>query len=188
MIMQRVSLRLVVGFILSLFAFHVSAQSDKSIWILVETHNHILRVMEGDSEREVFDKIAFGRRGVGFEKARNDDKTPLGEYRIGWINDKSKFRRFFGLTYPNLDNAKRAYQSGLIGEHAFRAIMRASIDEDIPPQDTPLGGQIGIHGLGGGSRDVHEEFDWTHGCIAMTNEQIDRLSQWVKKGTLVVIR
>lgn len=164
------------------------ADSGSSVWILVETDNRLLRVMEGEQEKEVFKKISIGRKGTGFDKARNDDKTPLGEYRIGWVNERSKFRRFFGLTYPNLDNAKRAFRSGLIGEHEFRTIVRANIGEEVPPQDTALGGQIGIHGLGAGSRDVHEEFDWTHGCIAMTNEQIDRLSQWIHKGTLVVIR
>ena len=158
------------------------------IWLLVETNHRLLRVMEGQNEKEVFTNVSIGRKGSGTDKIRNDDKTPLGEYRIGWVNDKSRFRRFFGLTYPNLDNAKRAYRKGVIGEHTLRSIMRANLDDDIPPQDTELGGQIGIHGLGAGSKQVHDEFNWTHGCIAMTNEQIDRLGQWIRKGTLVVIR
>jgi murein L,D-transpeptidase YafK len=158
------------------------------IWLLVETKTRLLRVMEGTNEKEVFTNVSIGRKGSSTDKIRNDDKTPLGEYRIGWVNDKSRFRRFFGLTYPNLDNAKKAYRKGVIGEHTLRNIMRANLDEDIPPQDTELGGQIGIHGLGTGSLQVHEEFNWTHGCIAMTNDQIDRLGQWVHKGTLVVIR
>jgi L,D-peptidoglycan transpeptidase YkuD (ErfK/YbiS/YcfS/YnhG family) len=58
----------------------------------------------------------------------------------------------------------------------------------IPPQDTPLGGQIGIHGLGSADARVHEFFDWTHGCIALTNSQIDHLSQIVDTGTLVKIK
>lgn len=165
-----------------------SDSGSESIWILIETKSHLLHVMAGEEEKEVFGGIAIGRKGAGLEKARNDDKTPIGEYRIGWVNENSKFRRFYGLTYPNLDNAKRAYRSGMIGESAFRAIMRASIIEEVPPQNTALGGQIGIHGIGAGDRRVHEEFDWTHGCIAMTNEQIDRLGPWLKKGTLVVIR
>ncbi|MCK7579347.1 MAG: L,D-transpeptidase family protein [Chromatiales bacterium] len=76
--------------------------SDKDIWLLVDTGRRILKVMEGEEAR-VFAPIAIGRNGAGFYKTRGDDKTPLGEYRIGWINDKSKFHRFFGFTYPNLE-------------------------------------------------------------------------------------
>ena len=173
--------------LLSLHATGVLA-GNPDIWLLVETEPRVLKVMDGDEPKEVFTEIAIGRKGVGFEKARNDDKTPLGEYRIGWINDNSKYHRFFGFTYPNLDNAKRAYQDGLIGEGTFRAIMRANLEEDIPPQNTPLGGQIGIHGLGSANQLIHKEFDWTHGCIALTDAQIDRLTPWIRKGTLVVIR
>jgi murein L,D-transpeptidase YafK len=175
-------------FLLSCLSAVSALAGDRDVWLLVDTEHRVLKVMEGDQPQEVFTQIAIGRNGADFEKARGDDKTPLGEYRIGWINENSKFHRFFGFTYPNLDNAKRAYKEGLIGEHTFRSILRASLEEEVPPQDTPLGGQIGIHGLGRADPLIHEQFDWTHGCIAMTNQQIDRLTQWVKKGTLVVIR
>lgn len=158
------------------------------VWLLVETQPRMLKVMQGESELEVFPHVAIGRHGADFEKARGDKKTPLGEYRIGWVNENSKFHRFLGLTYPNIDNAKRAYREGMIGEETVRTIMRAEMEESIPPQDTPLGGQIGIHGLGAADREIHDAFDWTSGCIALTNEEIDRLAKWIRKGTLVVIR
>ncbi len=160
----------------------------QDIWLQVETRTHLLTVMEGDKPIERFEKIAIGRRGYGYEKERGDDKTPLGTYRIGWVNENSRYHRFYGFTYPNRENAERAYQSGLIGPGAYQSIIQATADASVPPQDTPLGGQIGIHGLGSANPRVHQIFDWTHGCIAMTNEQIDRLSHWIRKGTLVVIR
>jgi murein L,D-transpeptidase YafK len=166
----------------------VATENRKDIWLLVETQPHLLKVMDGDRPVEVFEKIAIGRRGVGYHKARGDDKTPLGEYRIGWINQNSRYHRFFGFAYPNRDNAERAYQAGLIGLDAYHSILRADTSASVPPQDTPLGGQIGIHGLGSANPDIHLNFDWTHGCIAMTNEQIDRLSSWIRKGTLVIVR
>jgi len=158
------------------------------IWLLVETEPRMLKVMQGESEVAVFPRVAIGARGADTDKARGDKKTPLGEYRIGWVNENSKFHRFLGLTYPNIDNAKRAFRDGMIGEETVRSIMRAEMEEGIPPQNTPLGGQIGIHGLGSADRQIHDVFDWTSGCIAMTNEEIDRLSKWIRKGTLVVIR
>jgi len=161
---------------------------DQDIWVLVETEPRVLKVMQGEEELEIFPRVAIGRHGADLEKAHGDKKTPLGEYRIGWVNENSKFHRFLGLTYPNTDNAKRAYRDGMIDEETFRAIVRAELQEGVPPQNTALGGQIGIHGLGSADREIHDVFDWTSGCIALTNEEIDRLSRWIKKGTLVVIR
>lgn len=165
-----------------------AAEKDDNIWLLVETGPHVLKVMEGDRDLEVFERIAIGRHGVGLFKERGDNKTPLGEYHIGWINKKSRYHKFFGFTYPNRENAERAYEMGIIGPDTYRSILRTGADAAIPPQNTPLGGQIGIHGLGRANPAVHQTFDWTQGCIAVTNEQIDRLSAWVKKGTLVIIR
>ena len=66
--------------------------------------------------------------------------------------------------------------------------MTAHQLHQIPPQNTPLGGQIGIHGLGNADERIHKVFDWTHGCIALTNPQIDQLSQWIDTGTVVKIK
>ncbi|MDD5036905.1 MAG: L,D-transpeptidase [Methylococcaceae bacterium] len=176
-------------FLLVMFLLSASVFAEaQDIWVLVETEPRLLKVMQGNEEIEIFPRVAIGRHGAGFEKARNDKKTPLGEYRIGWVNENSKFHRFYGVTYPNVENAKRAYREGMIGEQTFRSIMLAELESSIPPQNTPLGGQIGIHGLGAADREIHQAFDWTSGCIALTNEEIDRLSRWLKKGTLVVIR
>ena len=176
-------------FFLALTLAGIPAFGDnQDIWVLVETEPRVLKVMQGTDELEIFPRVAIGLHGADVEKAHGDKKTPLGEYRIGWVNENSKFHRFLGLTYPNIDNAKRAYRDGLIGEETVRSIMRAEMEEVIPPQNTPLGGQIGIHGLGVADREIHEAFDWTSGCIALTNQEIDRLSKWIRKGTLVVIR
>jgi L,D-peptidoglycan transpeptidase YkuD (ErfK/YbiS/YcfS/YnhG family) len=51
-----------------------------------------------------------------------------------------------------------------------------------------LGGSIGIHGVGAGNRRIHEDFNWTEGCVALTNEQIDDLDRYIHIGTRVVIR
>ncbi|MCX7109994.1 MAG: L,D-transpeptidase [Proteobacteria bacterium] len=175
-------------FVLAFFLAEAQAVGTQDVWVLVEIEPHVLKVMLGNDEVEVFPRVAIGQRGADIDKARGDKKTPLGEYRIGWVNENSKFHRFLGLTYPNIDNAKRAYRDGLIGEETVRNIMRAEMEEGVPPQNTPLGGQIGIHGLGISDREIHDAFDWTSGCIALTNQEIDRLSKWIRKGTLVVIR
>ncbi len=164
------------------------ASADPDVWLLVDTQKLNMEVRKGDKTLAVLENIAIGRSGAGEKNHRGDDVTPLGNFRIGWINEKSSFRKFFGLTYPNVDHAESALKQGKIDTDTYDAIARAQAHGSIPPQNTHLGGQIGIHGLGSANLAIHKATNWTHGCIALTNEQIDRLSQWVEKGTLVTVK
>jgi lipoprotein-anchoring transpeptidase ErfK/SrfK len=58
----------------------------------------------------------------------------------------------------------------------------------LPPQNTPLGGNLGIHGIGSGDSQIHSAYNWTEGCVALTNTQMDKLLQFVSLGTKVVIQ
>lgn len=162
--------------------------ADPDVWLLIDTQTRNLEIKKGDETLEVLEHVVIGRKGAGTKEKRGDDITPLGRYRIGWINEKSNFRKFFGLTYPNMEHAEKALEQGRIDQHTYQAIANAEEKGQIPPQNTDLGGQIGIHGLGSGNLSVHEVFDWTHGCIALRNDQIDKLSQYVEKGTLVTVK
>jgi len=162
--------------------------ADQDVWLLVDTQKMSMEVKKGEKTVAVLENIAIGRNGAGEKNHRGDDVTPLGNYRIGWINEKSSFRKFFGLTYPNVENADNALKQGKIGLDTYESIARAHSAGQIPPQNTDLGGQIGIHGLGSANLSIHKSMNWTHGCIALTNDQIDRLSQWVEKGTLVTVK
>lgn len=157
-------------------------------WVLVDTKTETLTVMKGNKPVETFGNIALGSSGAGIKRQRGDNKTPLGVFRIGWMNDRSRFNRFFGLDYPNLDYAEQAYREKRISEPTYYAIRSAVENGHTPPQTTPLGGFIGIHGLGAGSPKLHAAFDWTDGCVALDNQQIQRLAQWVQVGTRVEIR
>jgi L,D-peptidoglycan transpeptidase YkuD (ErfK/YbiS/YcfS/YnhG family) len=165
-----------------------SVWADNGIWIDVDTSAHTLSVMQGDIIQAVFKNVAIGRYGTTWSKMTKDDKTPLGRFRVGWINEKSRYYRFFGLNYPNLDTAKRALDENRITEETWLSILEAKIMGKTPPQNTPLGGHIGIHGIGRGDQEIHHEYNWTNGCIALTNEQIDQLGKWIKPGILVNIR
>ena len=146
-----------------------------------------MTVLKGITPVEQFKNVSIGRNGAG-KKQLGDDKTPLGKFRIGWVNEQSRYHRFFGLNYPNLNDAGRALKSGLIKSDTYEELRRANLAGEVPLQYTPLGGLIGIHGLGQANPYIHERVNWTHGCIAVTNEQINLLNQWVKTGTLVVVR
>lgn len=176
--------------ILLLFFVFMSpaVSSETDVWLLVDTKSRKIEVKKGEQTIETIESIAIGRGGAGAKKHRGDNVTPFGEYRIGWVGEKSSFRRFFGLTYPSKEDAEKAFDKGVIDKPTLNRIVTAHQSKQIPPQNTPLGGQIGIHGLGAGSLKIHQAFDWTHGCIALTNPQIDHLSQYVEPGTVVKIK
>jgi murein L,D-transpeptidase YafK len=158
------------------------------IRVFIDTKSDSLSVMDGDKVVRTYKNIAIGRYGKTYFKVRGDNKTPLGHFRIGWKNKNTRYHRFLGLTYPDLPAADRALVDGRIDESQWQAIRKASAAGEVPLQNTPLGGMIGIHGIGAGDRAVHREFNWTNGCVALTNEEIDELLQWVKIGTPVEIR
>jgi murein L,D-transpeptidase YafK len=162
--------------------------ASKGIWVKVDTQAATLTVMKGDKPQEVFKDISIGRYGKTYFKKQGDHRTPLGRFTITWIPGKSRYHRFLGLSYPDLARADRALVEGDITVAQWQAIRRAQQEKIRPPQDTPLGGFIGIHGTGDGDPKIHGQYNWTSGCIALTNAQIDRLAGLVGVGTPVEIR
>ena len=158
-------------------------------WLWVDTKHKVVTLMDKNQPFKVFTHAAFGTGGIGHKHKRGDNITPKGVYRIGWNNDKSDFRNFFGLTYPSIPDAETGLKHHIITEDEYKAIVEANLQHTVPPQDTALGGSIGIHGLGTPLRRVikHRTLNWTEGCIALTNEQIDELAPYVKPGMMVVI-
>lgn len=168
--------------------FLIAVQANEAIWLLVDTTKLTLEVKQGNKTLTVMNNIAIGRNGAGFKKHKGDDITPLGTYKIGWINNKSEFYKFYGFTYPSVENANEALLSGLLSKHSHTSIVKAQSKNRVPPQDTRIGGLIGIHGLGEGDKAIHKIMNWTHGCIALTNEQVDKLGRWIRKGTVVKVK
>jgi murein L,D-transpeptidase YafK len=170
----------------SIYSLSVIARED--IWLLVDTSALTIQVKKGEKTIETINDIAIGQAGAGLKSHRGDNITPFGSYRIGWIGERSNFRKFFGLTYPSPEDAEFALHQGTINLATYNSIITAHRYHQVPPQNTPLGGRIGIHGLGRADAKIHKTMNWTHGCIALTNGQIDHLSQWVDTGTLVKIK
>jgi murein L,D-transpeptidase YafK len=135
--------------------------------------------------------IASGKGGEGTKRLRGDSKTPLGIYQVANVKESSRFHFFIQLDYPNLLDAWYGYKNKIIDSNEFKRIAKAYSKREAPPQDTELGGFIGIHGLGITNEEklnIHESFDWTDGCIALTNEEINDLKKFVLIGTQVIIR
>jgi murein L,D-transpeptidase YafK len=169
-----------------LVPYAVAGQADQP-WISIDTRAQTLSVIAGGEVLRRFRQISLGHNGVAMERREGDGKTPLGAFRIAWINRNSRYRLFFGLDYPNQEQAEWAWRHKLIDSETYFRIREALFQGRVPPQDTPLGGYIGIHGIGSLDPRTHAIMNWTQGCVALTNAQIAELSQWAKVGTRVVI-
>lgn len=168
--------------------FPAALPASPDVHVVVDTRAQTLTVFEGETVAERFENIAIGRGGTTADKRHLDQKTPLGEYRIARIKHDSDYHLFLGFDFPNEPQARRALEKGWIDRGAYEAIARAVSGGRLPPQDTALGGYVGIHGIGDGDPDIHRSFNWTEGCVALTNEEIDRLARLVRMGTPVVVR
>lgn len=124
--------------------------------------------------------IALGYHPTGHKEREGDGKTPEGRYYICFINRYSQYHLFYGLSYPGIEDAEKAFSENRINEAQFENIKHSIQRGGIPDWYTSLGGEVGIHG-GGVSR------DWTLGCIALTDEDIDLLDTYIGLGTEVNI-
>lgn len=162
---------------------------ERASWVLIDTNALTLTVFDSrDRVTARFGNIAIGSGGGAEVHYRGDGTTPRGTYRVAWIHPASRFGIFYGLDYPTPSAATRAYLDGRLARAAFDAVLDAFRHGRTPPQDTALGGDLGIHGMGDGSAAIQRAVNWTDGCVALTNRQALELSRWVRVGTTVVIR
>jgi len=135
--------------------------------ILVDKYAHQCMVYQGGKVIRRFD-AEFGPNWMGSKRRKGDKATPEGIYRITQKKDgaRTKFYRALLINYPNDEDRRRFAgdkKSGVISSHA------------------DIGGLIEIHGMGG------KGVDWTDGCVALKNGDMDALSRLVAAGTPVVI-
>ena len=173
--------------VLSVPSSAADATADE-VWLLVDTENLTISVMRGKALLYKYDNIAIGSNGPSVARRVSDQTTPLGEFRISGINPRSRFHLFMAIDYPTMEHARSALADGRISPEEYMAVSNAWLGGEPPPQDTRLGGYLGIHGVGDGSTEIHGRVNWTDGCIAVTNEQIEELARWVGVGTRVSVR
>jgi len=135
--------------------------------ILVEKGERRLTLFLPGEVRKSY-KIALGGNPVGPKERQGDHKTPEGSYFIEAKNRNSQYHLALRISYPNEADRQRARELG------------------VSP-----GGDIMIHGIKNGFAEVgeaHAEVDWTRGCIAVTDQEIEEIDQLVPIGTVVEIR
>ncbi len=113
-------------------------------------------------------RVALGGNPAGHKRQEGDERTPEGSYVIDYRNDKSAFHLALHVSYPKVSDRAQATARG------------------VSP-----GGLIMIHGSGKTMRVLgrwHRFFDWTDGCIAVTDEEIEQIWRAVPDGTPIEIR
>ncbi len=166
---------------------YVKAASLSNVWLRVSKRKKALYLYQGtDLIMKVpadFGYNAFADKERQGSLANPDHwRTPEGTFFVARKNPYSKFYKAFVLNYPNAEDAERGLRQGLISPEQHRAIVEAEASFSMPPMGTALGGMIEIHGDGTGSGT-----NWTQGCVAVHNDHMDDLWQWVQVGTPVLV-
>jgi murein L,D-transpeptidase YafK len=146
----------------------LAASGSKADRVVIEKNQRLLILLRGDTPLRTY-RVALGAAPKGAKRFEGDQRTPEGVYRIDYRNHRSNFHRALRISYPSEADRVRALEMG----------------------ENP-GGQIMIHGLKNGqgwmgSRHLGSG-DWTDGCIAVTNEEMDEIWSLVDLGTTVEIR
>ena len=146
--------------------------------IVITKHAKTLVLFDGEEE-VLRIPVVIGKNSA--DKFREGDlATPEGEFYICYKNPESKYHRFLGLSYPNVEDGERGQLEKLITQAEYEQIRDAIAQKKCPPWKTALGGEVGLHG-------PCPNVTWTHGCVAMSVEQIDRLYDLLDIGDEVVI-
>jgi murein L,D-transpeptidase YafK len=135
--------------------------------VVVMKREHTLSLMSQERVLKMY-KIALGRDPDGPKVRQGDHRTPEGIYFLDRRNPKSRFYRSIHISYPESKDRAGAARLGFAP-----------------------GGDIMIHGLPNGLGWLgswHRKMDWTDGCIAVTNEEMDEIWRAVPDGTPIDIK
>lgn len=135
--------------------------------IVVEKSKRELTVYSQGKPLKTY-KVALGREPVGPKRREGDKKTPEGRYTINYRKADSGYFRALHISYPSQADAETARKEG------------------VSP-----GGDIMIHGLRNGMGwigKLHRSADWTLGCVAVTDREMEELWRTVPDGTFVELK
>lgn len=141
--------------------------ADPVTLVVVRKSAYVLELHSNDRIVATF-PVALGAQPQGHKSREGDERTPEGRYLLDWRNTQSGYHRSIHVSYPDLEDVKAARAAG------------------VEP-----GGMIMIHGQKnyfGWAAPITQLFNWTNGCIAVRNEDMDAIWDSVPNGTPIEIR
>ncbi len=154
---------------LLLIAIPVIAAEQTIDNILVEKSVRKMYLRQGGKNIKEY-TIRLGSNPTGHKEQEGDGKTPEGKYTISGRNPKSAYHLSLRISYPNAADKKRA------------ALKKVSPGGDIMIHGYPNYAPNGIFDV------IHNNYDWTEGCIAVTDKEIEEIWKLVSDGTPIVIK
>lgn len=134
--------------------------------VLTKSRRELVAYYHGGAVRSYY--VALGRSPIGDKERIGDNRTPEGLFYIEGRNPNSRYHLSLRISYPDATHRARAAKLG------------------VEP-----GGDIMIHGLPDEQAafgPAHRDYDWTNGCIAVTNKEIEELFRAVRDGTPIQIK
>lgn len=157
----------VIAIIILLLVPNVSLGLEKADLVLVTKTDSKLFLKKNGKILKAY-RVAFGANPVGHKQQEGDERTPEGRYVLDYKKEDSAFYRSIHISYPNAADKKRAKEAG------------------VNP-----GGFIMIHGQKNGwgwLSWITQRFNWTDGCIAVSNKAMDEIWDSINIGTPIEIR
>lgn len=159
------STRLLIACFLSLYSVGSPAEVEITL-VRVLKHAHTLQLISGEKAVREF-HVVFGANPAGHKQQEGDERTPEGRYELDYKKPDSAYYRALHISYPNTKDVASAKARG------------------VRP-----GGQIMVHGQKNGFgwlSLIAQRFNWTNGCIALANDDMDIVWSQVKAGTPIEI-
>ena len=149
------------------------AGPEGTIYIIIDKSDYELQVYDDKGWYATY-PVVFGSSSLDDKEMEGDRKTPEGTFKIVSKKTHPKWDRFMMLDYPNKESVEKFNERKQNGQI---------------PRNATIGGGVGIHGTW-----PHEDYqvdkykNWTNGCIALKNEDVEDLYDYVPVGTKVTIR
>lgn len=124
--------------------------------------------------------MSLGSSIDGKKEMQGDQKTPEGSYYVCYKTNRTKYSYFIGISYPNMQDAKKGLEQGTIDKQTFDRIKSAIDQGKQPPWNTALGGDVGIDG-------GKDKYNLTYGSVMLSKDDINILRKYVNLNTPVDI-
>ena len=157
---------IVTAFVLLLFAGAVHSEQTADLVLVVKSESRLYLMRDGKAFASFH--VAFCSNPKGHKQQQGDERTPEGRYTLNYKNPYSAYYKSIHISYPNVNDRREAEERG------------------VDP-----GGDIMIHGQKNGYERLSlfvQRFNWTNGCVALSNKDMESVWEVVQPGTPIEIR
>ena len=147
-------------------SLNISVSEDFVIYVDKSTYTLDIKL---EDKKLVSYPIVLGGNPIGDKRREGDQKTPEGIFKVRSKFEHNKWNKFIWVDYPNEDSERK---------------FRNSIENGEIPENSSIGGEIGIHGVPEGKNYlIDQKVNWTLGCVSLKNHHIDEFYEYIDLAT-----